>query len=533
MSTTTDDILHYQRKIQKYTTDEKILLHCLAKLAKLPIGVQHLQETGIGRTVNGMRKTEGSVGEQARALVNKWKAMVAAEDKSESEDEVHSEEATVKEEEDDRREKYHKKMKENKKQESPQKETVSVGDHIPSSSKNKESKNSSKLEENHVSRSSKTSGKGGKEKRHSEKNDGAASSKSSRKRRHPSDEEKHKSDDEDDDDDNKDSSGRSFAEALGFIESSGKKNRKKDKEKNKEDKKKNNQTPALLPVLPKTSTIEIRPTDFEISPHYKPLPQRFAPNSPPHSKNKRMLDEEALSVAMTQKGSRTKVFSGNRSSGLTHVPTLFDFCIRVLQDNIDSLEYTGGVPYDLLRPVLERATPQQLYTLEHFNPYLLEDTDELWKLLCLKEYKNAEREEMETWRDLYLRCHEEREARLKSLTANIQQSMAKATPVRTTKLAYVESVAKPPRSVVRAQMKHGTSAVLASITKAKPSTRPFEASNHSASSTASLTAEPVKISAVTAARASSSSSNTTAVKKPKVAPLMQKTLKFIKNRYRR
>ena len=45
------------------------------------------QETGIGRTINGMRKTEGQVGEEARSLVNKWKEMVAAEDKSDSENE--------------------------------------------------------------------------------------------------------------------------------------------------------------------------------------------------------------------------------------------------------------------------------------------------------------------------------------------------------------------------------------------------------------------------------------------------------------
>lgn len=45
------------------------------------------------------------------------------------------------------------------------------------------------------------------------------------------------------------------------------------------------------------------------------------------------------------------------------------------------------------------------------------------------------------------RCHEEREARLKSLTSSHKQSMAKATPQRTTKLAYVESVAKAPRGV--------------------------------------------------------------------------------------
>ena len=67
-----------------------------------------------------------------------------------------------------------------------------------------------------------------------------------------------------------------------------------------------------------------------------------------------------------------------------------------------ALEITGGVPYTILRPVLERANSQQLYNLEDHNPYLLQDTDELWKALCQKEYRKAVREEMETWRDLYL-----------------------------------------------------------------------------------------------------------------------------------
>lgn len=44
--------------------------------------MQHLQETGIGRTVNALRKDEGEVGVAAKALVAKWKAMVAAEESS-------------------------------------------------------------------------------------------------------------------------------------------------------------------------------------------------------------------------------------------------------------------------------------------------------------------------------------------------------------------------------------------------------------------------------------------------------------------
>lgn len=78
------------------------------------------------------------------------------------------------------------------------------------------------------------------------------------------------------------------------------------------------------------------------------------------------------------------------------------FLLKLCYRTSSALEYTGGVPYELIRPVLERANSQQLYSLEHHNAYLLEDTDELWKVLCQKEYRKAVREEMETWRDLYV-----------------------------------------------------------------------------------------------------------------------------------
>lgn len=63
------------------------ILHCISKLYNLPVTVQHLQETGVGRTVNSFRKYDGSVGDASKALVYKWKRMVAAEDSSGREDE--------------------------------------------------------------------------------------------------------------------------------------------------------------------------------------------------------------------------------------------------------------------------------------------------------------------------------------------------------------------------------------------------------------------------------------------------------------
>lgn len=69
-----------------------------------------------------------------------------------------------------------------------------------------------------------------------------------------------------------------------------------------------------------------------ITPNYRPVVNPFPDNG--NHKTKMMNDDEALSLVMSQKNMRTKVFSGNKSYFGT-VPTLFELCIRVLQDNID------------------------------------------------------------------------------------------------------------------------------------------------------------------------------------------------------
>lgn len=52
------------------------MLYCIGKLYKMPITVEHLEQTGVGRTVNSLRKFNGEVGDAAKSLVSKWKEMV-------------------------------------------------------------------------------------------------------------------------------------------------------------------------------------------------------------------------------------------------------------------------------------------------------------------------------------------------------------------------------------------------------------------------------------------------------------------------
>lgn len=341
-------------------------------------------------------------------------------------------------------------------------------------------------------------------------------------------------------------SGTSFAEALGMLNpstsfdkastshSGSKSKSSPEKKKSRRETTKKDEELTEMPKLltdeqycPKLNALDLKLDAAlpPITPNYRPLG-----NMPLDVYQKKMSDSEALSRVISQKNVRTKVYSGNKVTHLK-VPSLFEMCIRVLQDNIDALEYTGGVPYSVLKPVLEKCTATQLFTLEHHNPYLIEDSDELWQLHCQREFRNKTRDEMETWREMYMRCVDERNARLKALTATIKQAQDKSLPVRTTKLAYVDSVVKPPRDVARKQAKNGTAASVNNVNSKRSSTA-SKLSSLATAGEAGKVAVPNPGARAVDNRAGAASSSM-AVVKPKKAPLMAKSLSLFKNRFRR
>lgn len=279
---------------------------------------------------------------------------------------------------------------------------------------------------------------------------------------------------------------------------------------------------------------------------FSSLPYTQSYHMPPESfdfytpKKKEILTEEDAIRFTSSRREKTAVYSGKKSY-FTEVPSLFEICTRILIENIDAIEYMGEVPYFLIKPVLERCTPTQLFQIEDFNPYLLESTHELWETHCRRDYRLLTPEENETWRELYLRARDEREKKLKRISANISASMSKSNPVRQVKLAFVDSIAKPPRDVARKQAKNGTAR---SASSAKNSSSSKEISKVSGSSSAE-TLKPSGSSSTEASKVIASSSkdkpssakiaasSSVALKKPKVAPLMAKTLKSMKHFYRR
>ncbi|XP_062450239.1 elongin-A isoform X3 [Rhea pennata] len=185
------------------------------------------------------------------------------------------------------------------------------------------------------------------------------------------------------------------------------------------------------PLKPNRILIDVVPTlpDIPLPPiqaNYRPLPsiesitcsqtKRKAVSSP--------VEESEAGFTGRRLNSKMQVYSGSKTAYLPKMMSLYEQCIRVLSNNIDSIYEVGGVPFSVLEPVLERCTPEQLYRIEECNHVLIEDTDQLWHNHCLRDFKNEKPEEFESWREMYLRLHDAREQRLLMLARNIGSAHA-------------------------------------------------------------------------------------------------------------
>ncbi|XP_058160112.1 elongin-A isoform X1 [Dasypus novemcinctus] len=291
-----------------------------------------------------------------------------------------------------------------------------------------------------------------------------------------------------------------------------------------------------LPVLPDLPLPMIQA-------NYRPLPSLESIASfQPKRKVSSPQEEEEAGFTGRRMNSKMQVYSGSKCAYLPKMMTLHQQCIRVLKNNIDSIFEVGGVPYSVLEPVLERCTPDQLYRIEEYNHVLIEETDQLWKIHCHRDFKDERPEEYESWREMYLRLQDAREQRLRVLTKTIRSAHANKPKGRQAKMAFVNSVAKPPRDVRRRQEKFGTGgAAVPEKVKIKPAPYPTGGSHASSSSnnfnpsTEELAYDGPSTSSAHLASVVSSTvsydSRRPTVKK--IAPMMAKTIKAFKNRFSR
>uniref|UniRef100_H2NWA5 Elongin A2 n=1 Tax=Pongo abelii TaxID=9601 RepID=H2NWA5_PONAB len=214
---------------------------------------------------------------------------------------------------------------------------------------------------------------------------------------------------------------------------------------------------------------------------------------------------------------RLQVYSGSRPACQLQVLTLRQQCLPVLRNNPDALGDVGGVAYSVLEPVPEGWTPDQLYRTEKDNHALARETDELWRIHCLQDFKGEKPQENESWRELYLRLRDAREQRLRVVTTKIRSALENKPRGRQTKMICFNSVAKTPYDASRREEK-----------SINPSSKPG-GSSHTQSSQGSSSG----------GRGSSSSNHAAPAAKTrkqaakKVAPLMAKAVRDYKRRFSR
>ncbi|XP_043992049.1 elongin A, like [Gambusia affinis] len=229
------------------------------------------------------------------------------------------------------------------------------------------------------------------------------------------------------------------------------------------------------------------------------------------------VSEESVVFTGQRLNKKMQVYSGAKTLFLPTMMSLFQQCIRTLQNNLHLLYETGGVPFELLEPVLERCTPEQLLRIEEYNPIYIGVTDHLWGKHCQRDFKDCKLLEYESWKEMHIRLSEERERKLKRLTKTIVSAQSQKPKGRQVKMAFIHTVAKPPRDVRIQQEIHGTAVQQPHQLKCS--------SKHQENPMRSSCNEPCKSSSTSS---SGGSNNQDPRKKIKVAPMMAKSLKAFK-----
>jgi len=470
-------IEHYKKKLLRHIEDPDTVLYCLKKLDAVPVTIEILQDSEVGKVVNRLKKrtdTTPDVISSSKALVEKWKELVKNADEADD-------------------------------AQKPQKVSVNERPQAVSSSSSKskipseERNSSSSSSKNHHGHHKKDKKEKHKESEKKEKQRDKSDKSSSHHKHHKS----HKS------------SSSSKDKQAAEVSSNG----------------------SSHSASNNGNNIEI-PTD--INPNYKPpkVRQRYSDqqqttpssaNTNPHIRNgsglqneksKMETDDDAITVMIANAKSgrnRTAVYSGRKTSAFSQhekFPSLIQLCVLVLQENVSRIDECGNLPYEMLKPILERGKPEDIMRIEDYNPRLMEDTGELWEKIVKRHFPRGDRQEFESYREMYERQVQEREEKYEKLMGKFATSYASLkTNNRQTKLTYIDSAAKVPRGVKRAQEKNGTFIPMVGSSR--------EAKNIGLVKKARMTAPG---SANTAS--APSAREPSAPKKSRVAPMMAKTLKL-------
>ncbi|KAL6724941.1 hypothetical protein Aduo_019778 [Ancylostoma duodenale] len=191
-------------------------------------------------------------------------------------------------------------------------------------------------------------------------------------------------------------------------------------------------------------------SELPVLSNYQPFPQavraaKDAAAPPPDDFNPENM--------FKPRNERGKVFAGRRKNIAMSVPSLFNICLRVLCNNIGVLLYAEYIPYDVLKPVFEKCTVEELASIESKHPYLEDDSGELWQRFVTKKYPGEEPDCDGSWKDLYYFLEKEKEDKLKRLSQRIGKTHQAESAKGQRKTLLADATA--PTYVRRRQMAHG------------------------------------------------------------------------------
>ncbi|XP_076142581.1 elongin A, like [Alosa pseudoharengus] len=574
-------------KLQLKSSEPKTVLKTLKKLQGLDITIEILAETGIGKLVNSFRK-HNEAGEVARTLVTQWKKLIPKESPSKAKDKdsekksssVEATEKTVEPEQTEQPEQQNDEIEPDIQKNSearlsdksvgqitefPNNNTEAKGtsakDLIDSKSSKRTTHKEPKMPASNPERKNDMLHSKGHTRTEKVPNDSKRQTDTSKKNNNNAQEtknkknktkrtaekvvEKHVEIKNNEKVEDPETQGMSFEAFLSYDMVSTKRKRSSDV------KKKPSKRPKIIKSddLVKTPSIKLhtecteQPSKMGTSKNEIldllniPLPltlpkcddlsnyHYFEEKSKyPVADTETYTEEEASVFTGQRSKKKMQVYSGTKSSSLPAMMSLYQQCLRALQNNIDSLYEVGGVPFEILEPVLERCTPEQLARIEEFNPVYIGVTDHLWERHCQRDFRSAQLQEYESWREMFFRLSEERERKLASLTKSIVSAHSQKPRGRQVKMAFINCAAKPPRNVRVQQELYGT---------AGPTLQPHPLDRPRAQCQESK----VKPACREYPRPGTNNAGTSQAQDPRkikrVAPMMAKSLKAFKEQRRR
>ncbi|KAJ2404915.1 Elongin-A, partial [Coemansia sp. RSA 2531] len=95
------------------------------------------------------------------------------------------------------------------------------------------------------------------------------------------------------------------------------------------------------------------------------------------------------------------------------------------------VRHLGVTPQFLVADALAQCTPEQLDTLEHHNPHIVDDNERLWMSHCVRKYRDLQKRlddgtmgPVSSWRVLYWDMRRQDEIRAQEILKKVRVKSA-------------------------------------------------------------------------------------------------------------